>query len=84
MFKNSTVFVLGAGASWHYGYPTGEGLVDQVVSFAQRFAKYCDGRVASGQVIQLIPHYVEQRIDPKRGIEGVRAAWVHTAAECRV
>jgi hypothetical protein len=32
MFKasNSTVFILGAGASWHYGYPTGETLVEKV------------------------------------------------------
>jgi hypothetical protein len=27
MFKKNTVFILGAGASWHYGYPTGEDLV---------------------------------------------------------
>jgi hypothetical protein len=27
---NRTVFILGAGASWHYGYPTGEGLTKKV------------------------------------------------------
>lgn len=27
MFNKKTVFILGAGASWHYGYPTGEDLV---------------------------------------------------------
>jgi hypothetical protein len=31
MFTNKTVFILGAGASWHYGYPTGEELVKQVI-----------------------------------------------------
>jgi len=30
MFKNPTVFILGAGASWHYGFPTGEDLVRKV------------------------------------------------------
>jgi len=34
MFTSETVFVLGAGASWHYGYPTGEGLVKKVVQKA--------------------------------------------------
>ena len=31
MFNRKTVFVLGAGASWHYGYPTGEGLIEKIV-----------------------------------------------------
>lgn len=28
MFRVPTVFILGAGASWHDGYPTGEELVN--------------------------------------------------------
>jgi len=33
MFEhNKTVFILGAGASWHYGYPTGEDLTRKVVA----------------------------------------------------
>src|SRR6266571_3587495 len=35
MFRNPTVFILGAGASWHYGYPTGEELVKKVLQKAQ-------------------------------------------------
>ena len=31
MFKRKTVFILGAGASWHYGYPTGEELIKKVI-----------------------------------------------------
>jgi hypothetical protein len=31
MFRVPTVFILGAGASWHYGYPTGEDLVKMVI-----------------------------------------------------
>ena len=35
MFKSPTVFILGAGASWHYGYPTGEELVKRIIEKAQ-------------------------------------------------
>jgi hypothetical protein len=38
MFTRRTVFVLGAGASWHYGYPTGETLVDEIRKAALDFA----------------------------------------------
>jgi hypothetical protein len=31
MFKAKTVFILGAGASCHYGFPTGEELVKRVI-----------------------------------------------------
>lgn len=34
MIKRHTVFVLGAGASHPYGFPTGEGLVNQIISLA--------------------------------------------------
>jgi hypothetical protein len=64
MFNNSTVFVLGAGASWHYGYPTGESLVESVISMAGRLSKYCTSRLDSGQVTQILPNYVEQKINP--------------------
>lgn len=32
MFDRKTVFILGAGASWHYNYPTGDDLVSCVLS----------------------------------------------------
>ncbi len=34
MFTEPTTFILGAGASWHYGYPTGADLIDQVLERA--------------------------------------------------
>lgn len=34
MIRRQTVFVLGAGASYPYGFPTGEGLVNEVISLA--------------------------------------------------
>ncbi len=39
MFVNKTVFILGAGASWHYGYPTGEDLVTAVIEKADYAAE---------------------------------------------
>jgi hypothetical protein len=40
MFRKKTVFILGAGASWHYGYPTGEDLVKAVINKANVISKY--------------------------------------------
>ena len=40
MFKLPTVFILGAGASWHYGYPTGEDLVALVGQKARELARF--------------------------------------------
>ncbi len=40
MFSIPTVFILGAGASWHYGYPTGEDLVPRVIAAARRLEAF--------------------------------------------
>jgi hypothetical protein len=40
MFSIPTVFILGAGASWHYGYPTGETLVKKVIVKAEVAARF--------------------------------------------
>jgi hypothetical protein len=40
MFANKTVFILGAGASWHYGYPTGEDLIKNVIAKARIAVEY--------------------------------------------
>lgn len=34
MIRRNTVFVLGAGASYPYGFPTGEGLVNEIIALA--------------------------------------------------
>jgi hypothetical protein len=36
----STVFILGAGASWHYGFPTGEALVKEIGKKGAILARY--------------------------------------------
>ncbi|MGA7323423.1 MAG: hypothetical protein WBX25_02785 [Rhodomicrobium sp.] len=40
MIKRNTVFILGAGASWHYGYPTGEELIERIITISERIACY--------------------------------------------
>jgi hypothetical protein len=82
MIENSTVFVLGAGASWHYGYPTGDELVKSVTEMAERFSDYCKRRIQSGEVVQVIPEYVEQRIDASKGTHGAIEAWAKVSDEC--
>ena len=84
MFRKSTVFVLGAGASWHYGYPTGEGLVESVISMARRLENYCEHRLACGQVVQFIPDYVNQFYDPSKGSNGAISAWKYVHKECQL
>lgn len=68
MFNEKTVFILGAGASWHYGCPTGEDLVKLVKEKAVKLysawqpkIRYHDGS---------IPDYIEQldKSDHSRGI----------------
>ncbi len=59
-------------------YPTGEGLVDAVISMAEKFAAHCKHRLDSGQVVQFVPNYVEQRRDQSKGIAA--AAYVGVSA----
>ena len=40
MFTKNTVFILGAGASYHYGYPTGEELIERVIKKAEEVVKF--------------------------------------------
>lgn len=83
MFTNETVFVLGAGASRHYGYPTGEGLIENVISMASRLASHCDERLKCGQVVQVVPDYVEQHINRGSGFSGSTGGWKYVREECR-
>ena len=40
MIYKDTVFILGAGASWHYGYPTGEELIEAVKDALEKLWRY--------------------------------------------
>jgi hypothetical protein len=82
MIKKDTVFILGAGASYHYGYPTGEGLIEKVVEMANKLLGYCRNRLESGQVVQYLPDYVSAKCESKSGIKGANAAWRSVIEEC--
>jgi hypothetical protein len=58
MFAEPTVFILGAGASWHYGYPTGEKLVKKITERANNLQKYLEfsARTQHGN----IPAYIAE------------------------
>jgi hypothetical protein len=58
MFKKKTVFVLGAGASWHYGYPTGEELVAEVQALAKRLRFHCQLRLRSRLNLGQMPAFI--------------------------
>lgn len=42
MFKNPTTIILGAGASWHYGFPTGEALINDIIADIDEFRPYLE------------------------------------------
>lgn len=44
MFNDETVFILGAGASWHYNCPTGEELIRQVQEHAKTWEEHARSR----------------------------------------
>jgi hypothetical protein len=83
MITKETVFVLGAGASWHYGYPTGEGLIDHVIRIAHRLRRHCKWRLDNGNmVVQSVPTYIDEKVEKTRGVEGYRNAWKIVHSEC--
>jgi hypothetical protein len=58
MFRKDTVFILGAGASWHYGYPTGEELIKEVIAKTGIAEDYFRRAEQSG--IHWVPTYIER------------------------
>jgi hypothetical protein len=66
MYKHETVLLLGAGASWHYGYPTGDDLVKMVITKARELANfaglYRDIQIPSaGPIDGFFPDYIYAR-----------------------
>jgi hypothetical protein len=74
MFKasNSTVFILGAGASWHYGYPTGETLVEKVIEKAAIALRYFEHSADVGNPAR-----------PEFLVDQMSDQWEKAATECR-
>jgi hypothetical protein len=76
MFNEQTTFILGAGASWHYGYPTGEALVQSVIEkaeLAQEFFEY-SFRVNNDK----LPQYILDGLET----QDQQTLWKKAAEEC--
>jgi hypothetical protein len=58
--------------------------VNDVIEMAERFSTYCKRRIDCGQVIQVLPKYLEQRIDPRQGNRGAIQAWQQVLEECQL
>jgi hypothetical protein len=85
MFSKPTVFIIGAGASWHYGYPTGEQLVKSVVTKANQAAIFFEqtARSRGGTAISRhIPDFVANRPSSKAGIEQLQEQWLSASKLC--
>jgi hypothetical protein len=81
MFTNKTVFILGAGASWHYGYPTGEELVKTIISKSSATATFFSSSINRDN--QHRPDYVAR--DTKGSsvsYEDIARDWINAANEC--
>lgn len=80
MFEKRTVFVIGAGASWHYGYPTGEQLVREVQHCTERLRSYCKQRVGHALDPGRAPDLINKihPYDPKNPW----ASWNRTIEAC--
>src|SRR6516164_9434904 len=82
MFINSTVFILGAGASWHYGYPTGEDLVKKVIQKARIAGNYF--KISAERPNVQRPEYITR--DPPKNLgpstSEIKAQWTKAHGEC--
>jgi hypothetical protein len=67
MFADPTAFILGAGASWHYGYPTGEQLVKKIIERANNLQKYLEFSVRTQH--GNIPAYIAEMEKPTASIQ---------------
>ena len=75
--------ILGAGASWHYGYPTGEELVKSVIHYAKHVAEL----IKSGNFITsdnlMATRYYEGQTSPIYMPEPIKV-FVQLIAKCQI
>ena len=77
-YPKQTVFILGAGASWHYGYPTGEILVKKVIAKAVFARKNIQAVLQNPNAIANLPKYVIKNSPAPNA----KDAWRRTLEEC--
>lgn len=83
MYREPTVFLLGAGASWHYGYPTGDELIKRVRNKASALATYfrnCSNNVTLGVVPRIVQQW--QKAPDVVDAHGIAAAFRQGAVLC--
>lgn len=82
MFDKPTVFILGAGASWHYGYPTGEELVKMVIERSAFLGNFCRESPDAGNTF--LPEYVKRRVTGTSPHPvNLNEAWQSVSQECK-
>lgn len=84
MFEAKTVFIIGAGASWHYGYPTGEQLVSQVFRKAKTTEAYFEKMREEPTRPSAIPNFIarHQAHLPWGNPGQMDTLWKNAIAEC--
>jgi sulfur relay (sulfurtransferase) DsrC/TusE family protein len=78
MFTAPTLFILGAGASWHYGYPTGADLIKKVGEKASSLAYFCK---ECRDEWHDLPLYITEKMQTNNW--DYSQAWDAAAKECR-
>jgi hypothetical protein len=89
MIKEDTVFILGAGASWHYGYPTGETLVRKVVQKLRNLAESCrvSSEIGKADYDEAKPQFITENFCDANAATGSREEqrkepWLKAAESC--
>jgi hypothetical protein len=77
MFKSPAVFILGAGASWHYGYPTGEYLVKKIIDKAKVASQYFSNSARASN--NRLPEYLVANYSKAGSIE---KQWLQAYQDC--
>ena len=79
-----TAFILGAGASWHYGYPTGDRLVKKVIDKARFLSKHIYTVLENAIFAANLPKYVTRNSPAPNsgGPSGMKNDWRRALQEC--
>ena len=79
-----TAFILGAGASWHYGYPTGDKLVKKVINKARFTSKHIYSILENASATANLPKYVIRNSPAPNsgGLNGMKNDWKRALQEC--
>jgi hypothetical protein len=88
MFREKTAFILGAGASYHYNYPTGEQLVKAAIKKAQHLESFISQHIQTGFIDACWPSYIAEKYNYNKNHNMVHPQsryelWEKTKSECK-